>query len=480
MIPFGPFEPDRSIYAPGSSTVVTNVLPILDGWGPKPKLVVFSEALPAACKGAIRVRTSTGVYRTIAFTSVGAYELQGDYSWTDISGSSAPFNLPEGDRWSFEVFGDTLVAVNLGDPPQFMAIDAGTEFADLPGSPPTARYVWTAGEFLVLGHIADIPNRVHTSERGDAGGWTVGQNGCDYQDFPDGEEIMGGIGAEKGAIIFQRTKIRQMVIAQVGDYSFQTSVINANRGVVAPLSIVQIGPGRFIYYSADGFFLGAEGTAIGGERVDEWFLRTIDQAYIGEVRAVADPFEKIVWFQAQDVTGTKFLLGYDWQLDRWCYATNNVTEMASLVTPGITWDQLDDLFATIDDVDIPFDSAFFRGGSPRFSAFDTDNKLGFFTGGAEAATLETADLELVPGQRAFLQEITVDTDCANYTLKAGTSDKYGGTRTWGSAVTPFASTGVSHFRSSAKFHRIRMETEDGAEWNHIAGLRPTARPEGRR
>jgi len=86
----------------------------------------------------------------------------------------------------------------------------------------------------------------------------------------------------------------------------------------------------------------------------------------------------------------------------------------------------------------------------------------------------------VPGQRAFLQEITVDTDCANYTLKAGTSDKYGGTRTWGSAVTPFASTGVSHFRSSAKFHRIRMETEDGAEWNHIAGLRPEARPEGRR
>ena len=480
MIPFGPFEPDRSIYAVEVSTVVTNALPVRDGWGPKPSLVVFADALPAQCVGAVKVRTSTGAHRIFAGTTAGLYELESNFTWTDVSGASAPYAVPTGDRWQFEVFGDYLVAVNLTDDPQYIAIDAGTQFADLPGSPPKARYVWTAGEFLVLGHIADYPNRIQTSARGDAGAWTVGVDGADYQDFPDGEEIMGGIGAEKGAIIFQRTKIRQMVIAQVGDYSFQTAIINANRGVISPLSIAQIGPGRFFYYSADGFFLGAEGTPIGAERVDRWFLEQLDTTYIGEVRAVADPFQKIVWVQAQGPTGAKFLIGYDWQLDRWCYGDSNVTEMVSLVTPGVSWDSLADLYASIDEADVPFDSALFAGGSPRFGAFDTSHRIGYYTGEAEAATIESADIELAPGKRAFLREVTVDTDCTDYTLKVGTSDKFGGTRTWSSAITPFSATGICHFRHPGKFHRLRLEMAAGATWNHVRGARPDASGEGKR
>lgn len=479
MIRFPNFEPDRSDYALDATTMLVNAAPVKDGWGPVPDIVAISDALGAACLGAVYARTSSGAYRLIAGTASALYELESDYSWTDVTGSTTPA-VPAGDRWSFAQFGPNLVAVNLGTVPQALDLDSGTDFADLSGSPPTARYAWVAGEHLVLGHHTSFPNRLQVSGIGDAAFWTLNERGCDLQDFPDGEEIMGGIGSEKGALIFHRTMIRQMVLQPSGAYSFATQVVNPSRGVVAPLSIAQIGPGQFFYYSQDGFFLGAEGKPIGAERVDRWFSQQIEPTKIGEIRSVADPFEKIVWTQAEKPDGDKFLLGYDWQLDRWCYADNNVSEMCVMVTPGVSWDGLGSLYTTIDDIDVPFDSALFSGGLVRFAAFNTSNELCFFTGEPRAATLETSDLEFNPGFRSFLQELRVYTDCTDFTIEVGTRDFHGDPITWCNPVTPFSTTKACHFRSNGRLHRIRMNIAEGMNWNHVIGLEEKVRREGQR
>jgi len=469
---FGPFEPDRTLYYPGVTTNAVNCLPVADGWGPQADIVPFTDALPGACLGAVVVRTMAGSYRLIAGTATGLFELNlTDYSWTTLTRLvGGAYAVPTGDRWSFAVFGQNLIACNLTDDVQYIGIDAGTNFAALAGSPPKAKYVWIAGEFLVLGYLAGFPNRIHVSGLGDATHWTIGSRGSDLQDFPDGEEVSGGIGSERGAIIFQRTMIRQMTVQQVGDYSFQTAIVNPKRGVVAPLSIAQIGPGQFFYLSADGFFTGAEGKPIGAERVDRWFMSQIDTSKIDEIRSVADPFNKIVWTQAERPDTTKFLLGYNWQLDRWCYADNNVSEMCVMATPGVSWDALDDLYPTIDDVDVPFDSALFNGGLPRFAAFTTGNLLGFFTGEARAATLDTADLELNPGFRTLVDAVRVYGDVTEFTLTAITSDIHGGTRTAGNAKSPNARSGLCHMRSDARIHALRLDIAAGAAWNHVVGL----------
>ncbi len=482
MIPFAAFEPDRSQYALDASTVITNAVPVADGWGPLPDLTVISTALAATCLGAVYIRTNAGAYRIIAGTATKLYEFNSaTLGWTDrtrlVGGNYA---VPSGDNWSFEVYGANLIACNLADDPQFLGIESGTNFALLAGSPPKAKYVWTSGEFLVLGHLAGFPNRIETSGIGDATYWTVGERGCDYQDFPNGEEIMGGIGSERGGVIFQRTMIRQMAIANSGDYSFSTAILNPNRGVIAPLSIAQIGPGVFVYYSADGFFMGAEGRPIGRERVDRWFDSMIDRSLVHTIQAMVDPYQKIVWFQATSTAATKFLLGYQWALDRWCYADNNITMMAALVTPGVTIDGMDLFYATIDAATEPFDSRLFTGGSPTMAVFDTSNRLCYLTGTPRAATLETADQELSPGSRAFLQEARAYTNAADFTIKVGTSDYHGGAVTWGSAVTPYSSTRTCHFRSSARLHRFRMELASGAAWDHVIGLEPKFRTEGQR
>lgn len=481
MSAFPPFEPDRTKYALDASINIVNAVPVRDGWGPVRDLVALSQALAAPCMGAWSVRKQDGTYRLIATTATRIYELNGtDYSWIDISGPSAPYAVPVGDRWSATKYGQKLILCNLGNAIQYIDIDAGTAFANLPGSPPQARYIATVGEYVALGYISGYPNRFMLSGIGDSTFWTLGQRGCDIQDFADGEEIMNIQGGERGALISHRTAFTEVALTSGGDYSFTTRVVNPSRGVIAPLSVVPIGPGTFCYYAQDGFFMNVEGRPIGAERVDGWFNGLVDSQYVTAIRGFADPFRKIAWFQAQDTTGIKFLLGYHWQLDRWCYADNNVSEMAIMATPGITWDGIETLYASWDAADIPWDSALLSGGALRFAAFTTDNKLGFFTGLPRAATLTTADVQLNAGMRSFLQEARVVTDAPSYTLKAVTSDKHGGTRTEGTAVTASSVTGICHFRSSALLHAFKLEIPAGTDWNHVVGVEPVAIPEGRR
>jgi hypothetical protein len=481
VIVFPPFEPDRTIFNPASSANVVNCVPVADGWGPMPDLTVISSALASECLGAVYARTSSGAYRIFAGTATKLYEYNSaTLGWTDITRLvGGNYAVPAGDKWSFTVFGSNLIAHNIADDIQFIGINAGTNFAILPGTPPKAKYSWIAGEYLVLGNISGSPNRIMTSGIGDASYWTVGQRGCDFQDFPDGEEVMGGKGSQQGAMIFQRTRIRSMTIT-TGDFSFRTDVLNQDRGVVSPLSIAEIAPGQYFYYSADGFFLGVEGNAIGRERVDKWFDSQIDRSATNEIKAMPDPFQKIVWVQAKKVDTSKFLLGYHWGLDRWCYASSNLTDMASLVTPAVTIDGMDMYYATIDDASAPFDSRLFTGGTPTMAVFDTSNRLCYLTGTARAATLDTPDTELNPGMRSFLMAARVYTDAPTFTIRPITSDYHGGARTVGLPVTPYPSTANVNFRTPGRIHAFRMEIPSGTDWHQVIGLEPTAKLEGQR
>ncbi|HYE25096.1 MAG TPA: hypothetical protein VEG32_07845 [Clostridia bacterium] len=458
-------------YAAGVSVNVVNAVPIADGWGPMPDVTPFTDALPAACQGACYVRTSTGAHRMFAGTTTKLYEYNSSTNaWDDVSrASGGNYALPSADKWWFVAFGTRLIAGNLADDIQYIDIDAGTEFAALAGSPPKARYGWVAGAQLVLGHLATFPNRIMTSGIGDPTYWTAGRRGCDFQDFQDGEEVVGGVGSQGGSVIFQKSRIRSMSLLS-GDVPFRTDILNPARGVAAPLSIANIGPGQFVYLSADGFFMNVEGRAIGLERVDRWFAQQIDRSKIAEVRALVDPYAKIVWFKAERPSGSKFLLGYCWPLDRWCYSDANVQEMASMVTVGMTIDGMADYWSTIDEISETYDSQLFTGGVPSFAVFNSDNEMCYVSGSPRAATLVTPDTQLTPGARTWLSKARLVTDAPTFTMRAITSAYHGDTRTEGSAVSPYSATGICHFRSSGLMHAFKAEIPAGTSWTHVTGV----------
>ena len=474
MIALPPFEPDKSPFEGSSSANVVNALPVANGWGPMAGLTEISDALPSECRGAVYVRTAAGNYVIIAGTSTRLYKLNTtDYSWTDISGPSAPYNVPLQDAWTFTRFGDKLVAHNLSDAVQVYDIEAAGNFADLAGSPPKAKYSWVAGDFLVFGYLEGTSGQktVKWSGNNDITFWTIGQKGCDFQELPEGDEVMGGFADQGGFSVIQRAAMQFFTFAPASGFVFTRTVLNPKQGTLAPRSIVSIGPGRFFYLSEDGFFGGVNREPIGAERVDRWFLDQVDQTYLGDVQGSADPFNKIVWWKYRALNGSFYRLGYDWQLDRWCTTDIAVGEMMALATPGITWDGLDALYSKIEDVSDPFDSRLFSGGRPTFATFTTDNKLAYFSGPDLQATIDTAEVEIDGNARTFVNGARVITDApiASFTLADGTMGYHGDSVTWSSANTANRA-GLVPFRADGRLHKFRLIIAEAAVWSIASAI----------
>lgn len=478
IIPFGPFEPDKSPYNPSVSANVINALPVADGWGPMPGLSEISAALGSECRGATFIRTSAGTYRVVAGTETGLYELNTtDYTWTDISGTDAPYSVPEQDDWTMTRFGNKLYIHNISDPIQVYDIEAGGTVATAAGSPPRAKYSWVAGDYFVLGYL-DIAGTgqasVAWSGVNDAEYWIYGKRGSDIQILPEGDEVMGGFSDQGGFTVLQRAGMQFFPFAPASGFTFTRSVLSPKQGTIAPRSLVSIGPGQFFYLSEDGFFGGVDRRPIGAERVDRWFLDQIDQTYLPEVQGVADPFEKIVWWRYRILDGSYRRLGYDWQLDRWCTTDIQVGEMVALATPAITWDGLGALYANIDAVDVPFDSRLFSGGRPTFATFTSDNKLAYFTGPNLAATLDTAEVEIDANSRTFVNGARVVTDASSYSVADITRAVHGGTETVGATATASARSGLVPLRSDGRLHKFRLSIPQGASWSVASSINVNA------
>jgi len=480
MIPFAPFEPDKSPFNASASEGTLNVLPAADGWKGMPQLNEVSDALGSECLGMIKIQDSNDTLTIIAGTQTNLYKLNTSttpYSWTNISKSVDAYNVPANDRWQFAVFGDHVIACNLGTVLQSYDINTPTAFADISGAP-TARTIWVTGDYLCVGSLTNDPSRMAWSGLNDHTFWTYGKRGSDTQLFPDGGEVLGGFGAQAGGLVMQRDKIRYQNFAPNTGLTFTFSEANSERGTISQFAHVSLAPNRFFYLSSDGFFAGVEGQPIGAERVDSWFFDNVDNNYLYDVRAIPDPFEKIVWWIFQTNNGTRRLLGYDWQLDRWCLSDQDLSDAAPLLTPGITWDGLDALYDTIDDVNVPFDSRLFKGGAPAFAAISTDNKLAYFTGTNQAATLQTALVELNAGHRTFVNGGRVETNATNYTVTIGSANFHGGAITNKAAVSPSTRSGHLPLRCSGRLHQVTVNIAAGEGWDIAKGISLTAPREG--
>jgi hypothetical protein len=260
MIPFGALSPDSSRYTLGATSVATNVLPVADGWAPMPTLSTFTTALSSAPKGLIMVRTSTGGYQAYAGETTKLDRLNTGATpntWDDVTRTvGGAYALPPGDIWSFNRYGSRLIACELTDQPQFIDVDAGGLFADLPGTPPKSRFTWTAGDFLVLGYNATFSNRVRWSAFNNSEEWTLQTRGAGLQDILSGNEVQGGIGSDQGAIVFQRNQIlaMQKVVNVSAAFDF-SNVLNPYRGTIAPYGIATANTGQ-IFYPAKTAFTG--------------------------------------------------------------------------------------------------------------------------------------------------------------------------------------------------------------------------------
>lgn len=496
MIFFAPFEPDKPLHDPAATSHVNNVRPVAGGWAPLKTLVPFSEALPAEPRGYIAVRTAGGTQATFVGTETALYKLSSAGAWEDVS--STTYALPAGAEWSFDLFGDRVIASNVADGVFYYDVGSSTDFAALAGTPPKAKYVSVVGDFVWLLGLDTDDAGYAFSGLNNSEEWTPGTNFSDSGTFPDGGEIMGCVSTVGGCFILQRNMIRQAVFNPSSGFTFTTSIANERTGCVAPLSISKIGPADFVFLSQDGFYRGVSAQPIGAERVDRTFKDNVSASNLETVKAAADPDEKMVYFRYVKTDGQSSFLIYDWQLDRWSQSDQNVSGLGTIVTSSLTLEDLDVLFPDgIDSVSLSVDSAEFSGGRPALAGFSADWRVGYFTGPNLEAQVQTGTLGLNSPQRSFVRGVQVVGDVGvagpgsfdntelpideiegsvddyyepTFYVKFGTADFHSQELTWGSESSPNFYTGIVPFRSSGRLHRANLRVLSSTTWSHLTAL----------
>src|SRR5262245_44386390 len=207
---------------------------------PVPDLTTLTAALAAACRGLFFARKADGTVVIFAATATKLYRLNNtDYSWSDVSKALGTYSaVPSSDQWQFAQFNNFVFAVQANVVPQVFDLGSSTEFADLGGSPPQARYVSVVNRFLVLSGLLSNPFRIHWSGYNATTTWTSGTSQSDFQDLPDGG-IVRGVGGGETGVIFQDGAIRRMTYAPGSPVIFAIERVTHDIGLYMPLSLAK-------------------------------------------------------------------------------------------------------------------------------------------------------------------------------------------------------------------------------------------------
>lgn len=503
MIPFGPFRPDAAGINTPAVREARNVLPSPIGFKALPAPVAVTNALQDDCIGAAVVLQDDGATRPFAGDAQKLYLLTAA-TWADVSKAGSVitaedasnitdeagatitsegfYATPAGERWRFELFGAYVLATNYLDPVQYYELGVSSQFADLPGNPPEARYIAIIRDFVVLGGVNGYETRIQWSGLNDAEIWTPGTASSDFQDMPTGGPITGLLGGATG-YVFQKARVTRMTYVPGSEAVFQFDEVQGGKGLVAPNSLVKLGDEAY-YLASDGFYrmdLNSGGqTPIGVNKWRTFFMSDYRAGTEGNILGAADPINPIIlWaYISRDNSGTTpdRLLIYDRVLDEATFANINVEALAAWTTSDVTLDTMND-FGSMETLPYSLDSPFWKAGASVIGVFGTDNRLAFLQGANLEARIITAD-----GQspaRAFIRATRPAVDSTQVTVAIAARERDGDAVTFG-ADEVMEDTGEVSAHASGFLARARIIIPTGATWSLLKGIETNVKQRGRR
>ena len=484
VIPFAAWEPDKAELNGQGVGDILNVLCSTASYLPFPDLVSFTAALAAQPLGYFTARSLSGQVTIFAGTAAKLYKLDNTtLTWTDISKPATTYAANIDARWSFEQFGDYVVAVNINDNPQVFQLGVSATFDNLAGSPPKAAFVKAWGDFLCLLQLGTNANRVHWSALNDITGWTPGTNNSDFQDFPEGGIVQGSSRATSPLVILE-SAIYAATFVPGSPIIFTFVKIHDKRGAKSPYSIASRGENIFFADEGSFFQMGADGSIldIGFEKVSRTIFGQVAAADVAAMVGAIDPFYSRVYW-TMDLTGAGIydsIIVYDWLQARWAIASQTNQGIFPAATAGYTLEGLDAVSATLDALPYSLDSKVWQGGAPVLAAFGSDFTLGFFNGTNKQATLTTQEQGDLSGGITLISSMYPVVDNNNCTMAIGSRFLRGDVITWTAEISPTADTGRYDQLNAARFQSVRVTIPAGETWSHAQGVEINAKAAGKR
>lgn len=397
-------------------------------------------------------------------------------------------SVVDGEAWDFAQFNDFIFATSLANDPMYLAdVDTSTEWATVTGSPPKARFCERFADFLMLGHIDGAPTRIQWSHfNAPLSAWAASRlTQAGFADLDTRAGEVTGLAAGRYPMVFQERGVS--LVQYVGPPTvWRVSLVSEDRGCIAPYSIATVGSQTF-FLSQDGFWLtnGSEFVPIGSQRVNKWFFETVDNALIGRTQAAVDWANRsVVWsFHSSGAPRANRLLIYSWEHNRFSTATVTTDWLVGSRVDATTLEDLDALFATLEDVTPSMDSSVWLAGDRVLGAFIGANgtsDYATFNGPAMQADWELGAFQPMPGSRVFVSEAqgVIDADDWQVQVAAIAADN-ARAESFGAYSSPGVN-GANPLRADGKEMRLAVRMPANAQWRRAQAVQLTFRASGRR
>jgi hypothetical protein len=450
----------------GALTDAKNVVSQAIGYGPFPAPVTFSTSNAAEDLTALyAAKKPNGDTELFAAGATRIYTVTGVGAITQVkSGMTTGAN----DRVRFTQFGKTVISTNNAEKLQAWTLGTSTSFADLSASAPIAKFITVVRDFVVCANTLETTQqqyRVRWSALNNETDWVEDVNTqSDYQDIPDGGQIVGIRGGEFGLVFLERAISRMTYVGT--PFIFQFDNISRNKGCMVAGSIAQY-QGITFFLSDDGFYLcdGQTVQPIGSEKVDRFFIDDASESDYGSMSAAVDPIRKLVIWNYVATDGNRKLIIYNFATKRWTYADAGTDFLSEASTTSVTLEQLDSISASIDALTTSLDSRLYVGGK-YFLGGTLGAKVFTYTGQPLSGRIATGDIDLGGPSVVTLARPLVDNGSATVAIASRTLLSQD--VTFGTPVAADSENRVS-LRSAGRYHRIQVNPT-GADWKNAVAV----------
>lgn len=492
--PFAEWAPDASKQS-GYAQDAKGVISQTGRYAPLQDLTPYKVGanLASKCIGARGFWDTSGTVHIFAGDDQDLYKLTSRQP--AVVSDAGGYTISAVDGWQFEQFGDYIVAVNANVAPQVYQLGVSSVFADLGGTPPTARTAWRVSNQLCLAN----GRTVSVSGFNDITNWeyATATQGVQFDVDQRGGNIQTGVGGEVG-LIFQERGIARMTY--IGPPTvFQLDTIEWKHGAISREAVSQYGRSTF-YVSETGMLVtdSMSSMPIGQSKIDRYFSNNLNYSARHKVSTAID-FARKLWlvaFPTGSSTEPDHLLIYSMEDNRWTHDEIDTQMLFEMPREGVSIDDVDAITATegttlIDDMTVSLDDPKFRETRVQAAAFDGANTLATFEGTNRTATITTSELQPTPLKQTLVDELwpeidvqTTDVTCfVNTTRNISKILTWGGAHlTWGDANIAFGARSIGSFSSdmnefgfspvriSSRYFQMGMTVEPGVEWTEATGM----------
>jgi hypothetical protein len=474
-ITFGEWMPDQSGIS-GALTDAKNVVSQAIGYGPFPTPVALSGSAAENLTSLYAAKAPDGTTKFFAAGATKIYTVGGSGTLTQVN---TGYTTGSDDKIRFTQFGKTVIACNNSQKLQAWTLGTSTTFADLAANAPIAKYITVVRDFVVVANTYESSvqqqYRVRWSAINNETDWTEDvTTQSDYQDIPDGGQIMGIRGGEFGLILLERSIHRMSYVGT--PFIFQFDNISRNKGCMVAGSVAQY-QGITFFLSDDGFYMcdGQNVVPIGAEKVDRFFLTDASESDYKTMSAAIDPVRKLVIWNYKSVDANRKLMIYNFQTKKWTYGDANTDYLGEASSGALTLEDLDSVSSSIDALSTSLDSLLFVGGK-YFLAGTYGNQVYSFTGINQTGNISTADIDIGSNSVVTLARPIVDNGSASVSIAS--RRLLNQSVTYGTSTAADSENRVS-LRSAGRYHRLSV-VPTGSNWKTAVGVDIDVVPQGTR